>query len=467
MKKTMFLPVVAVGLLVVLVNLETIRTFPSWFDEAFMANVAFNLAQGKGPILDLIPKYYITEITLYGPVYFYLQALLIDSFGLQAFVFRLPNLLAAYVSVFLLAMVLRRNEVSRPCWLLFVIAAVVDVSFNRNLVSGRMDLLAVTFVVLALYLASRKPTAVRSWEIATWLLVGGSSVLAYLTTPRALFLLPVVVVVGLHQLYWASGGRSRTDSSMNVIVGAAAFLIPVSVWIQHVGGLQAYVSLFTASKQTAQHIAPSFFRSTYDNLGILIMLALSLLNIRRVLQSPLLIGLLLNYIAFSLFANELGPYAGMIMPFVLATIVVILDQLTWKPLPKYALLALVILPGVLLLGLRGVDLPLNAGCRDNTKVITVIENLARGSGQIVAPFKYYFFLEEPNRAVVTLEYSRIDRERVVEKADLVVQDKRASEWLTKLGFAKRAQLDCDPRPVPLLPETFYRRSVFDEAFYQR
>ena len=107
MKKTILLPMIAVGLLAVLVNLETIRTFPSWFDEAFMANVSFNLAQGKNLILDLIPEYYTKEVNLYGPIYFYLQAFLIDSFGLQAFIFRLPNLLAGYVSVLLLAMVLR------------------------------------------------------------------------------------------------------------------------------------------------------------------------------------------------------------------------------------------------------------------------------------------------------------------------------------------------------------------------
>ena len=272
-----------------------------------MANVSFNLASGHGRVLDLIPAFYEGEVNLYGPIYFGLQSLLIDTFGLHHIVFRMPNLLAGYASIFLLALVLRNNHVSRQCQLLFILAAIVDVSFNRNLVSGRMDMLAVMFVLIALYFTNRGSPAASLRALPDWLAIGSASALAYLTTPRALFLLPMVAILAFDRFYRDSETEDLRLGLAKLGVAALGFLVPVLLWIEHVGGLHAYATMLTASDTTQQHIGTSFFRSVYDNVAIAIMLALAVFRWKHVARSPLLIGLLSTYVAFSLFVKEVGP----------------------------------------------------------------------------------------------------------------------------------------------------------------
>lgn len=324
--------------------------------------MSFNLAHDRGLVLDVIPAFHEGEIFIYGPVFFYLQSFLIKIFGLQHFIFRLPGLAAAYVSVLLLAGVLRHHEVSRLYSLLFVLAAVVDVSFNRNVVGGRMDMVAVMFVLLALYLASRQAAKPEAGACMRWLLVGGLSAVAYLTTPRALFLLPVVSVLALHRLFFDRNHPLRDGNWVGLIASVAAFVVPVWLWIQQLGGFQAYALLFANITATAEHIGPSFFRSSYDNIAIGLMIALCLLNYQTILKSALLAGMVLTYIAFSLFVKEAGPYSAMIMPFVLATNVLLIEKSKWPPIARYTVLGLIILPGTLLIALRGADVYLNADC---------------------------------------------------------------------------------------------------------
>ena len=466
MSRTLNYIALAIVIFSALTNLETIRTFPSWFDEAFFANIAFNLAQGKGLVLDLIPLYFKGEIYLYGPIYFYLQSFLINSFGLQEFIFRLPNLISAYLTIFLLVNILRQHSISRPYWILFVIAATVDVSLNRNLVSGRMDMLAVVFATSALYLINYSSTKIEKSVYIRWLLVGGLSAIAYLITPRILFLLPVVFISGLYKLFFEKHESSSLQKNwLGLGVAILAFTLPIAAWIQYTGGINVYISLFASNTGTSNHIAPSFFRSSFDNIGIGLMVFLSLISYPLIFKDILILGLIATYIIFSLFVNEIGPYAGMIMPFVLATITIIIAKSMWPPVLKYALSSLIIVPGLLLLLLRGTDVYLNSACRDDDEINAMLEQTTQANQKIVTPFKYYFLLEQVDRELVTLEYSKISQDQVINNADLVIADENVSEWLTQIGFKKFTQINCEVRHVPLLPDTFYSRSTFNESFY--
>ena len=71
------------------------------------------------------------------------------------------------------------------------------------------------------------------------------------------------------------------------------------------------------------------------------------------------------------------------MPFVIATIVAIVDRSTPKLLSISAVVVFAAGPGLLLLGLRGLDLYLNADCRDNGRVAVLIENSVGGRDSIL------------------------------------------------------------------------------------
>ena len=468
MSKKIILPfVLSILLLALILNLQTIHSFPSWFDEAVFANISINLSYGNGLTLDLIPGYINGQVLIYGPIYFYLQAILIKFFYLQEFIFRLPNFIAAYVSIILISRVLYRNGLGGYYSCVFFLASILDVSINRNLVGGRMDMLAVMFVSLSLCIISFQPIKKRGYENLEWFLIGLLCSAAYLTTPRALFLLPVVLVVSLNRLSFNALKSVRRGKWLGLILCLFAFILPIGIWVDYVGGIQAYTSLFSKASTKEEFIAPSFFRSSYDNIAIGLMMILVLFNYKLVLKNELLIGLFITYLTFSLFVREVGPYAAMIMPFVLAIIILLISKSSWGKLLKWSMLTLIIFPGLILLGLRTADIYLNANCRDASKFIDVLNQSVGLGNNIVAPFKYYFLLEAKDRNLVTLEYSKDDKESLVQKSNLVVSDIEMPIWINSLGFRKAGEVSCNPIHVPLLPATFYQRSTYNEGFYVR
>jgi hypothetical protein len=447
------------------VNLATIATFPSWFDEAVFADVSASVRSGAGFVLDLIPGYIDGQVLIYGPLYFLLQAELMDLFGLDALVFRLPSALAAYLSVLVLSVVLKRHGLGSAWVILFAVVALLDVSFNRNLVSGRMDMLAVLAVSLGVLLASMP--ARRSTDVFRGLTIGALCAAAFLITPRALFLMPVVAVVAARDLW--SSRRDNPSVWVIALVAPAAlfFILPIVFWIAYVGGFPEYLSQFTRSEVARAHIAPSFLRSAYDNIAIIMFVGLAIFQHRHVFESPLLIGLLLTYLAFSLFVSEVGPYAGMLMPFLLCALVMTLAQSNFAFVWKGFAIALLLVPGGGLLVLRGADIMLNADCRGRAPVSAILASSGAGYTNVVAPFKYFFDIEEESRVLRTLEYSRTPEEVVLRDTDLFIASPSDMELVSSQDFQQIAILSCHARRVPLLPETFYDRTTFGEVVYRR
>lgn len=443
-------------------NVATIQTFPSWFDEAFFADTAVHLASGRGLRMELIPGYWPGPVHLYGPVFFSLQALGIHAFGLDALVFRLPNLVAGYGAVLLMALQLHRAGLGRGWQFAYALATILDVSFNRNIVSGRMDMLAL-FLVATAWVTATYPVN-RLWlrGAATGLV----SALAFLCTPRALFILPMVVLAAISHAWFPAERRSERHWRA-VVLAAVAFAVPVAVWIEHVGGISVYAAQFTSNAIASAHIASSFFRSAYDDVAIALMLALAALNMRTIARDPILAGMAASYVAFSLFVKEEGPYAGMLMPIVLALVIAMLARSVTSPLLRGAVLAAVLVPGAGVLVLRGADLVLNADCRDGARVQRALLAFSSPRAQVVAPFKYFFLLQPAAGQLRTYEYAGSQVAEVIAAAQVVVAEAGMGAVLRQQGFTEVAALECTTQRLPLLPASFYRRSIFDETIYRK
>ncbi len=457
----------AICAVVTITNLAAIYSLPSWFDEAFFANMSFNVAEGKGLIFTLIPGYHTGEVYFYGPIFFYLQSFFINLLGLDSFIFRLPILVSANLIVLLLVLVLRNNGVATRYQLLFAVAAMLDVSFNRSAVNGRMDLIAVMLISLALFLTGRRREVLEQTGVFRWLLVGAFSAMAYLVTPRSLFLLPVVLILSTYQLLFEGANFIALRNWRLITIGLVGFLATAWLWIQYTGGIAAYVELFKRNPDTASHMAVTFFRTPLANVPIVMMLILVVSNYKVAIGNVLLIGSISSYIVFSLIVKENGPYAGMITPFVLMTIVGVLERVSWTKAQKSALITVLLLPGSVHLTLRATDLYLNSGCRERSAVAAIRSQQFRNGDVIVAPYKYYFLLQGVGHDVVTLDRSKIDPTQVLAKADLLVENELAVSALPASGYVKVASLSCNIRRVPLFPSNFYERTIFNESFYRR
>ena len=124
------------------------------------------------------------------------------------------------------------------------------------------------FVCLTLYLASLSRVSQRvDW--LRWLVAGGSAALAFLTTPRALFLLPVVVPVALSHRFSSQAKRDRRRALWQPLLAFVCFALPVAAWIGSLGGVGAYLAIQN-SGVVRDHIAPSFLRAPYELFRLLL-----------------------------------------------------------------------------------------------------------------------------------------------------------------------------------------------------
>lgn len=459
---------------VLFLNMVTINDFPSWWDEAFMANISFNLSAGRGLFLDLNPSQ-VGSLNLYGPVFFYLQSFLIGITGFDAFWYRLPNLMAAYFTMILLALILRCYGINRAYASIFLLLVLVDFSINRNIISGRMDMVAVLFAVSAFYVATLFARKLGWRILLKWWLVGTLCAAAFLTTPRTLFLLPGVLVITVHQLFYGSS-YPLSWKAYTSLAALSGFALPLYFWIQHVGGVVEYFQLYTTGNTTS-NIAPSLFRHMMDTPAILLLLMLAVTNLKRIVHNPLPLSLLLTFISFSLFVKEAGPYSGMIMPFVLALIVYLIAQINIADKKKYAVLLFLAVPGLLQLGLRWVDYQVNAECRDGSVVQTTLDRVGLDGQSIVAPYKYYFFVEGIGRDTASFwgsmgGFRPTWRESPhlqvsVERATVVIAEPEERNWLNDQGFQEVASLECSATRIPGLPGNFPSWFVFNELVFKR
>jgi hypothetical protein len=196
----------------------------------------------------------------------------------------------------------------------------------------------------------------------------------------------------------ASAGGAESGARMRLVarygVPLLAFLVPVGAWIQWgVGGFPAYTALFAGPVMGA-HVGPSFLRSAYDNVAIIAALSLLLIRPRETLRHPLFTGFLASYVAFSLFAREVGPYAAMVMPFVYGMLLVGAHA-AWhrlgKPL-RLGLAALLLLLGGLHAGVaatRAANLWVFANCRAHSDFDGFLGGALPAEVGLVADAKFY------------------------------------------------------------------------------
>jgi hypothetical protein len=155
----------------------------------------------------------------------------------------------------------------------------------------------------------------------------------------------------------------------------------------------------------------------------------------------------------------------MITPVLITGIFFILSESVKRRVIQYSLSALIIVPGLFLLFLRGADLLANSDCRDSSKIPELISNPS--NQRIITPYKYYFFAEDENRQVITFERSRIDAEVLVKDTDLIIASDWREDFLKNQNFKEVADISCNPGKLPFLPDTFYERSTYSESFYTR
>ena len=194
-----------------------------WGDEIFFVDMAQNyLMTGKLINFAYFPESPV-EIKSYGPVFFWLNSKLFAIFGYHIWIGRILNLLSGLIVIGISLKILERIELKKRYIFLFLLLMVSDPNFNFILHSGRMDLVAVLFFMVAVYIFMFLLIENRY----KYLLCGALIALGALTTSRLFLLLPLLIFYPLF-------GKTNSEKKKIFISLFFVFIgmnILYSIWI--------------------------------------------------------------------------------------------------------------------------------------------------------------------------------------------------------------------------------------------
>lgn len=396
---------VIVGAISILTNIHAALTYPCWFDEAVLSDIAYNFQREGVWRADIYPV--DIGAWIYGPIYFYLQKPLIELFGFCAATMRLGNAVATYLVAILVALMVLQFTKRKTVTLLVFILFILDSSINRAAVVGRMDMVATLFALSSYYFAYRySRSSFREIGLAS-----GFAALGFLTTPRVGFLLPGAVVLLL--IYMASHLKYQDNQKILFLhygLAIVIFVVPIFLWIHSIGGIEQYISAFRNSSQVGRHQGSTLFRKPEDYIFLPLLLGLFLFCCKRAIREPLLIGIFATFVSFTLFVKEVGPYRPMILPYlyiagaVMAVMIFDSGQLRYRRWLVYGAIAVVFLVSAPFFLYRTIDVWLiNSASRNARPLQVSLLNKIPADKFVAAGYEYYYLLKPQAKRFIEFE----------------------------------------------------------------
>lgn len=250
------------------------------------------------------------QVLTYGPVYFLLTSLFSFVLGWGLYSIRLVNLLFAIISVIIFYKLARKIGLSSKLTIIFVSLLSFDTIFVQNAHSGRMDLVALCFFLLAINFHLNIKNKLKS---ATLLSVLGT--LAVLTTLRiAILVLPAFALLWFKYIYdkeWRS-----------VIVLPVLSIVLYLIWVfVGFGSIEAFILHYTnTSAETGKSLTNSFIGSSlyvpFYQLPLVItgIVAVLFLLYKKV-KSVEVWTYILPIVFFYSYVKDTGAYSAMVVPF--------------------------------------------------------------------------------------------------------------------------------------------------------
>ena len=300
-----------------------------WFDETYFANIAMNFME-KGTLTPTVAVF--EEVKIYGFVYFLLTGLSIKLLGLGIWSFRVVNLMMGIGCLWLMLRIFRNiSSTNNKNTALFILSLMAfDPFFNLSLHEGRMDLMALFFMLMAYYFVQ---LSLQKYTPKMIFLIGFFVSLALLTTPRVGIIIPGVFVWILIASQYALWNKIKFILLIITIIFSF-----YSLWIFYAFGdyfefIDYYLyPTFKAQNgaMTEMFLGGNLYIPKQEYLliiSVLLMVLIALIKKISVLKDACLIASVLNIFCFYLIVKDYGPYSIFILPFYYLMIFGIFDQL--------------------------------------------------------------------------------------------------------------------------------------------
>lgn len=288
-----------------------------WFDETFFAHIARNWWQ-SGQLMASVAIF--EEIKAYGPVYFILTGLSLGVFGFEIWAFRIVNFMFGIANLFWLYQLLklRYPDLIRARYGL-LLPILIDPFYHLSLHEGRMDLVALFFMLGGIYWALRgfaKPRYRFFIYSAMWVS------LALLTTPRSGFMLLSLGIVGA--VFTFRDFKARWTYALT---WALVLMGSYSIWVFYAFGDWLGLWQYYTEANEAWMYQKSLVDLFLGNSGylprqsypiILASLVAVLLHVwakGKAASHYTLYLSLLNVLFFYLLVYDFGPYSVFLLPF--------------------------------------------------------------------------------------------------------------------------------------------------------
>lgn len=281
-----------------------------WFDETYMLSIAEEFIETGLLFPKVAQVRQMDQELIYGPVYFAITGTAIKLFGTSIFTFRITTLIAGFLVIIASIRLLSIQVKSTKILCLFGIALSLDPFLNRSMHEGRMDLLALLFILIASYhflQFAKKTTYIRIVWAALF------SLLALLTTPRTGFFFTAWAVIWISWLI-----QSWKVFFKPAIICLAIVVIGYSIWIYYAFGGITYMMeyygqylMFTRLNEAKTSIMKQQYPLIL--LGILSFIV-GLLRYKWVYLHTTTLIAMLSVVAFYTMVFDQGPYAVFVVP---------------------------------------------------------------------------------------------------------------------------------------------------------
>lgn len=267
-KHTFFILLVSV--LYVIYHLVTLSYSPlPWFDEVSFASVTNSYIKHHTFYPEAINITVHRQNTMYGPIYFAIQAFIIKTFGLSMFNFRISNLLFGFADIYLVYRICLQLKFKPAAILATILILAFDRSYNQFLHSGRMDFVTIFFFLASYLVFIEIGTKAGMKQVVQAVLTGTLIACAFLTTPRIVFAFSFYFFYFFYDLYENRQGNLKPVLLKYAII-ILTFCALFYLWVYvEFGNIQNYIyATYTSNEVMQKHVGTTLNELRF-NSGLL------------------------------------------------------------------------------------------------------------------------------------------------------------------------------------------------------
>jgi len=392
--------------LLIIFNLLTLNYSPlPWFDEVYFASITKSYSETGLFKFYISPLYDSGEVLRYGPLYFIFTSIIVKIFGFGLFQYRILNFVASVLCIYIASLILKKYKLSNKDLFFFITIYLFDVMFVMNSHSGRMDGVALLFVLIFHYLVLNYNK--NYWNLP---LSGVAFAISILTTPRSVFfMLPIIFYFGFVLMLHLK----KDKNYLRLLSWAIPPIILYLFWIFiKFGSIQSYFDYYL-QKRTTEHGSDSYLETFIQfspyifkfqiPLFVVTTLSIILLIFSKAKKHFFIFISLANIFIFYGFILDTGMYSIFILPFYYLIIFLSFNINPINNKLKYSIYIFLLLFNLSTFVIKNTGIVLDLKLRDYKRLNSIVNQNIPKNSRVIGNEVYFYTVIQNNCDFQTIE----------------------------------------------------------------